>query len=486
MKSTSPVDDGILLDLEARQAWLQSACARFGDLDAYYALVAQKFVDCLIDLGFVFPRAHICIATADPERFSLVLMCFRCLQQAGFTVSIWTLAQFSDAFRGLTSSHLIFEQPKACDLLIDCIASLAHIGPSAAVQDMIAAAKNLETYTLAMECPSGIEAETGASQDQVLSAHMTFGLQAFLQGLWTGVARAHTGKLLKLKLLDDIISSSDASLLLLSDMQQLCPRRLAFAHKHDFATVVVVAGEPCMFGAALLAARAALVMGAGLVKILYPAEQQPLHGYCPELIWQPISAEQNVAAGIADNDIIVFGPGLGTGVWAHKVWTEVKMLQNTMVVDASAFSAMAADPQQKPNWIITPHPGEAGILLNCSSANIQEDRFAAIRHLQQRYQATVVLKGSGTMILGVGGNIKICSFGNAGMASPGMGDVLSGLIAGACAQGLASEHAATFAVGLHAYAADQVALQSMNGVVLASSVLTHIQHGGKIDAFYML
>lgn len=483
MKSINQVNAVGLIDLEARRHWLAAATAQ---VDDYEVLSAQQVLVCLQGLGVISPDQTICIATAARDRLSAVVALFKVLHRAGLSVLIWTLTEFSDELSGLPATSIVFAPPKHCELLIDCIASLDQTTPTTMVQAMIVDANRLAPYTVALECPSGINPNTGACATKAVSAQLTLGLQTYLQGVWTGTARAYTGKLLILHLLDDLPVDSMANLLTANAIQQICPRREAYTHKHDFSTVVVVAGEASMFGAALLAAQAALVMGAGLVKLLYPAELTAAYSQYPELIWIPITDPQNFDHAIGDRDIVVFGPGLGMGAWADSVWTKLKHYPNTMVVDASALQALASDPQLKPNWIITPHPGEAATLLACTSVEVQSNRFAAIAQLQQKYQATVVLKGSGTMIMGPTGKIEICGLGHAGMATPGMGDILSGLIAGACAQGLQSENAAKFAVWLHAFAATKLGLESMNGIVLASAVLAQIQRGGKVDACYML
>jgi NAD(P)H-hydrate epimerase len=203
------------------------------------------------------------------------------------------------------------------------------------------------------------------------------------------------------------------------------------------------------------------------------------HGQCPELIYQDVSKASDILDFIEDEDIIVFGPGLGQGLWANQVWKTLQSLNHRMVVDASALAPLAKHLLFRPNWVITPHPGEAGLLLNKTASVVQSDRFEAIQTLYSLIQATVVLKGAGTMVLGKQHPLYICPLGNPGMATPGMGDILSGLIAGSWAQGLSSMNAALYAVWMHALAGDVAQKKSMSGIVLASQVLQQIQCGFK-------
>ena len=145
-----------------------------------------------------------------------------------------------------------------------------------------------------------------------------------------------------------------------------------------------------------------------------------------------------------------------------------------MIVDADALNLLAKDPIQNDNWVLTPHPGEAARLLDCDTTQVQSDRFAAARELQQRYGGVIVLKGSGTIIINGEGDVAVCTAGNPGMASGGMGDVLTGVIAGLVAQGLSNDTATCLGVCLHAEAADRAATNGERGM-LATDLMSHIR-----------
>ena len=142
--------------------------------------------------------------------------------------------------------------------------------------------------------------------------------------------------------------------------------------------------------------------------------------------------------------------------------------------DADALNWLAESPQKRENRVITPHPGEAATLLGSSAAEIQADRLAASKHLAERYGCVAVLKGSGTLISSTGGAPWICTAGNPGMAAPGMGDVLTGIIAALLAQGFAPEDGAAIGVEVHARAGDRAAEDGERGL-LASDLLEELR-----------
>ncbi len=144
------------------------------------------------------------------------------------------------------------------------------------------------------------------------------------------------------------------------------------------------------------------------------------------------------------------------------------------MVDADALNLLAADPSESDRWVLTPHPGEAARLLRCDTETIQSDRYAAAASLQQRYGGVCVLKGAGTLVAS-SKRVAVCSTGNPGMASGGMGDVLTGVIAGLLAQGLSFVDASELGVWIHGAAGDSAAAQGERGM-LASDLFPHLRH----------
>jgi hydroxyethylthiazole kinase-like uncharacterized protein yjeF len=173
--------------------------------------------------------------------------------------------------------------------------------------------------------------------------------------------------------------------------------------------------------------------------------------------------------------VVVVGPGLGQSAWSRQMFERVLDSKRPLIVDADALSLLARDPLRRDNWILTPHPGEAGRLLQRDARHVQSDRFAAVRDLQARYKGVVVLKGAGSLVVDDSGPVRLCGRGNPGMASGGMGDVLSGVLGALLAQGLTLFDAATAGVCLHAQAADDVAGKEGERGLLASDLIPRVR-----------
>ncbi len=143
----------------------------------------------------------------------------------------------------------------------------------------------------------------------------------------------------------------------------------------------------------------------------------------------PVASADQLAGLLARATVVAVGPGLGQGPWSRGLFEQVLDSGLPLVVDADALNLLACDPLKRNNWVLTPHPGEAARLLQSSAAVVQRDRFAAVRELQARYAGVAVLKGPGSLVAAAEAPLRLCALGNPGMASGGMGDVLSGVIA---------------------------------------------------------
>jgi len=235
------------------------------------------------------------------------------------------------------------------------------------------------------------------------------------------------------------------------------------SHKGLFGTVTVIGGGDGMIGAAILAGRAALKMGAGCVHIGLLADKMPLVDMrMPELMLHPAST----ALKNSKPDVVVLGCGLGQSLAAQKIVYDALLLDVPLVLDADAFNIIADRPDlrgmlhtRKAATVVTPHPGEAARLLACSTEDIQKDRAGSATHLVKRLSASVVLKGAGSLIATREGKLYLNQTGNPGMSAAGMGDVLSGMIAAFIAQGLTTDEASLLAVHLHGAAGDELAKQ---------------------------
>ena len=231
-----------------------------------------------------------------------------------------------------------------------------------------------------------------------------------------------------------------------------------------------------MAGAAIMAGQAALRAGAGLVTLATQMDQPALVNIRqPELMSYRITNSRQLAPLLQKATTLAIGPGLGTSSWAQDLFVKAVDSELPLVVDADALNLLAENQLARNNWILTPHPGEAARLLGCTVAQIQADRFAAVREVAERYQALTVLKGSGSLIAAPASPvIQVCDRGHAGMASGGMGDVLTGVIAGILAQCHNALDAACAGVWLHARAAEEAAVFGERGI-LATDLLMHLQ-----------
>lgn len=246
------------------------------------------------------------------------------------------------------------------------------------------------------------------------------------------------------------------------------------SHKGQFGTVVTIGGNNGMTGAALLAARAALKTGAGCVHAIILADNAPSVDFQqPELMLHRSLAELNNI----QPDVIAIGCGLGKDSLAQKVLHDVLHTDHLLVVDADALNLLAMRPDlhslfaaRPKRGVLTPHPGEAARLLGVSSDEIQADRQAAALELARRMKCSVVLKGAGSLCVTAEEKMWINHSGNPGMSSPGMGDILSGMISSFIAQGLAVDHAMLLAVHLHGAAGDALAAQQAKIGMTASEV----------------
>ena len=236
------------------------------------------------------------------------------------------------------------------------------------------------------------------------------------------------------------------------------------SHKGLFGTVTVIGGGDSMIGAAILAGRAALKMGAGCVHVGLLADKMPLVDMrMPELMLHPASE----ALKNSKPDVVVLGCGLGQSLAAQKIVYDALLLDVPLVLDADALNIIAERPDlrgmlhtRKAASVVTPHPGEAARLLACSTEDVQKDRAASATHLVKRLSSSVVLKGAGSLIATREGKLYLNQTGNPGMSTAGMGDVLSGMIGAFIAQGLSVDEALLLAVHLHGAAGDELAKQN--------------------------
>lgn len=333
---------------------------------------------------------------------------------------------------------------------------------------------------LSVDVPSGLNADTGRVMGAAVRAGTTVTFIGLKAGLFTGAGREHCGDVFfdNLGVPPDIYAAvpTAARRITEASLGGLLPRRRRDMHKGEAGHVLVIGGDRGMPGAACLAGEAAYRAGAGLVIVAtHPGHAAHISAARPELIVHGVASAEELRPLIARADVIAVGPGLGRGEWGDALFGAALDTKLPMVVDADALNTLAADPLMHADWILTPHPGEAARMLGMSKEEIQADRFAAAHELVASFGGVCVLKGAGTLVASLyDGVVSVCDRGNPGMASAGMGDVLTGVIAGLRAQGLISPAAARLGVWTHAAAGDDAAKGGEVGT-LASDLFPHIR-----------
>lgn len=361
------------------------------------------------------------------------------------------------------------------ELIIDALLGIGLKGP---VHGVIAAAINQINDSgipvVSLDIPSGLNADTGCVENFCVNATVTLTFIGLKSGLYTADGPDYSGDVYCCSLQLDACVAKQlpvASLLRPETLALPLAPRKKNSHKGNYGHVLIVGGGPGMPGAVNLAAKAALRTGAGSVSIAtLPEHAQGALPLIPEAMVWGVRSAQELQPLLARTTVCVIGPGLGDSDWAVGLFLAAITSQLPMVIDASALRLLAEHPQLDDNWILTPHPGEAAALLSCPTEQIQKNRYQAAVNIQKRYGGVVVLKGVGSIIQTSEKNAFVCPKGNPAMASAGMGDVLSGIIAGLCAQGLSLSEAARCGVYAHAQAGDKVA-QALGGAGLLASDL---------------
>ncbi len=345
--------------------------------------------------------------------------------------------------------------------------------------DAVAAISLHAAPCLALDIPTGIHGDTGAQLGIAVQADVTATFVGRKAGLYFNDGITHAGRIYYSDLGAPAAAFAASSPVLeLIDSKLVTrnlPPRARAAHKGDFGHVLIVGGGPGMPGAARLAGEAALRAGAGRVSVAtHPDNAAVIPASRPELMCHGINAD-GLAALLTVATVIAIGPGLGRDDWSRAMFAAARKVSIPMVVDADGLNLLAAAPDKNSRRVLTPHPGEAARLLGGSSAQaVQRDRRAALAALQQKYGGCAVLKGHRTLISNRNGPALMCTAGNPGMATAGMGDVLTGIVAAMLAQGLPLETAAAVAVEVHASAADAAATFGERGL-LASDVLEELR-----------
>ncbi|WP_263063774.1 bifunctional ADP-dependent NAD(P)H-hydrate dehydratase/NAD(P)H-hydrate epimerase [Dickeya dadantii] len=376
---------------------------------------------------------------------------------------------------GGCEQHVDAPWPDDIDLIIDGLLGTGLTSaPRAPYDALIAQANRHPAPIIALDIPSGLNAQTGVCAGAAIHAAHTVTFITLKPGLLTGQARDVVGQLHHHDLgLSDWLAQQSAPIARLtaaSLKQWLKPRRPG-SHKGEHGRLLIIGGDEGTGGAIFMAGEAALRSGAGLVRVLtHKSYLAALLVARPELMVQELTTD-SVKAGVEWADVVVIGPGLGQREWGKNALRIAENCNKSMLWDADALNLLAISPHKRQNRVLTPHPGEAARLLNCRIADIESDRLLAAQRLVKRYGGVVLLKGAGTVLAGEQGELAIADVGNPGMATGGMGDVLAGMIGAMLAQGLSLYDAACAGCVAHGAAADWLAQRQGTRGMLATDLM---------------
>ena len=363
---------------------------------------------------------------------------------------------------GLVCEGHSSELLKKTEIVVD---ALLGLGVSGGLREPLASLvgeiNQASAPCLSLDIPSGLNADTGSVIGAAVTAEMTVTFIRNKPGLMTGEGPDYAGEVV----LEDLnvvglgeteqgLSTAWGVRIGAKWVGENMPCRKKSAHKGSAGHVLVVGGGPGMAGAPVLAGVAALRMGAGRISIACHPDSRTAGGACPELMVRAVRRKEEMAKLVSDADVVVVGPGLGKTPWAEEMYEVCVESEVRKVIDADGLNLLARNPRKLPCSILTPHPGEAGRLIVQDAKAVQANRPKVIEELVSKFNATCVLKGTGTLVAQSGYPVMLCNRGHAGMATPGMGDVLSGIIGALMAQGASKRTAAGVGVWFHAVAAE--------------------------------
>lgn len=442
------------------------------------------------------------------------LVVFRCLATQGYSAHAYVLSPFQNlsgdardnleaALRlGLPVSAVpidsswekVLAEIRAADVVVDAIFGTGLTEPARGLPERVIRDLNdMKEFKVAVDVPSGLSSESSEVPGEAFRADLTVALAAPKPCHLLMPAASFCGELevADIGIPDVILESTGSQLSTIEpeELKSLLPPRPPDAHKGQFGHLLVVAGSVGKTGAGIMAARAALRSGVGLVTVASAESALPFMAPgVPEAMWEPLSETSDgaisaSAAGralelLAGKSALAMGPGLGrhpeTVAFIKRVLGEVDV---PVVLDADGINAFQADAEalagERP-LALTPHPGEAGRLLACSARDVQRDRLEAARQLARRCRAGVLLKGHRTLVANAEGDVGINLTGNPGMASGGTGDVLTGMVGAFLARGISIHDALCLAAYLHGLAGDLAAEELGQTSLAATDLITKL------------
>ena len=414
-------------------------------------------------------------------------------QRAGLSPRIWALVppeqltgEAAQAVELARTAHVAMDASAVelcnADVIVDGILGTGvHGEVTGEYREAIAAINAAHIPVLALDLPSGLNCDTGAGHP-IVQASVTVTFITRKPGLYTGLGVDCAGDVIFAALgVDDQWRTQvewSGWVLHDSDRAVHLPTRRPTTHKGHCGHALIIGGQPGYGGSTILSAEAAARVGAGKVSLATDAAHiAPALVRCPEVMVRGVRNAHDLNDLLTQADVVSIGPGLGQQAWGEGLFDAVLGHKGPLLIDADGLHLLKrmASGERRDDWILTPHPGEAAMLLGCSAADVQADRLGAARALWQAWGGTVVLKGNGSLVINgeMPEQLALCPYGNAGMASGGMGDVLGGMIIGLHAQGLSAFDAACMGVLVHAEAADDAACAIGQRGLLASDLAAY-------------
>lgn len=403
------------------------------------------------------------------------------LHERGLKVTIWQVGERNKPRENHVNAELYTAESDIGhpDVIVDAICGIGvRDNLRTEVMQLIDNIHATQSPIFAIDIPTGVDADTGKVLGKAIKATATITFIGLKIGLLTGEGTSYTGELalndLQLSELSSRVKPVAEKVNMNTYAAYLKPRARNW-HKGLSGHVLIIGGDAGYSGAVRMAAQAALRVGAGLVSIATRKEHAPmLNLSLPEVMCHAVETVDALDALMANADVIVIGPGLGQLDWGKMVWKEALKSSLPLVMDADGLNLLAHGHAYSDKWILTPHPGEAGRLLGERTEAIQNDRLQAGAAIARRYGGVCVLKGAGSLIFSPHELPALCDKGNPGMATAGMGDVLSGVIAGLLAQGIPPGDAAKLGVILHATAGDLAAREGERGM-MATDLMPYLR-----------